>query len=82
MEKWDIETLEPKKSGETVEDVIEFVRCQMYKDTVKMISPDDEYESDGTLDALTKILKMIKMLQLLAKLVYQIIGAIWVQLRL
>ena len=25
MEKWDIETLEPKKSGETVEDVIEYV---------------------------------------------------------
>ena len=39
-------TLQPKKSGDTIEDVIEYVRVQMYKDTHKSGSSDEESESE------------------------------------
>ena len=49
-EKWDINTLEPKKSGDDMEDVIKYARFQMYIDTVKTSSSDDESESEETPD--------------------------------
>jgi len=33
-DKWDMVTLEPKKSGDTIEEVIEYIRVSMYKDLV------------------------------------------------
>ena len=45
-DKWDIDTLEPKKSGETMQDCIEYVRMKMYKDTKKGGTSDDESESE------------------------------------
>lgn len=47
-DKWDMETLEPKKSGETIDDCIEYVRIKMFQDTKKTTSSDDESESEET----------------------------------
>ena len=43
-DKWNMVSLEPKKSGETIEDVIEYVRVDMYKDLVS----SEKY--DGSID--------------------------------
>lgn len=52
LHKWDTDTMQPKKSGETVEDVIQYVRRQMYqlknkdKDKHKESSEDEDDESN------------------------------------
>ena len=50
--KWDSVTMQPKKSGETLDDVIEYVRRMMYKDKVKekskrSLSSDTETDEEN-----------------------------------
>jgi hypothetical protein len=52
-DKWDIKKNEPKESGTTVEDVIEYVRCKMYlKDVI--VLDDDEYLVNGKIESPNK----------------------------
>ena len=44
--KWDINTDTPKESGTTADDVIEFVRCKMYKLLKTKKSEDSEEDED------------------------------------
>ena len=46
-DKWDMVTLEPKKSGETIQDVIEYVRVCMYKDLVLSKKNDDSSDEES-----------------------------------
>ena len=47
-DKWDMDTLEPLKSGDNIDDCIEYVRVKMFLDTKKTRSSDDESESEET----------------------------------
>ena len=47
-DKWDMDTLEPRKSGETIDDCIKYVRVKMFQETKKTGSSDDESESKET----------------------------------
>ena len=49
--KWDKVTMKPKKSGETLDDVIDYIRRMMYRDKMKeklkrSESSDDESDDD------------------------------------
>ena len=60
-DKWNMVSLEPKKSGETIEDVIEYVRFNMYKDLVSSKkhdgSTDEQSESEEAAPSSTIITK-------------------------
>ena len=45
--KWDRVTMQPKKSGETIEDVIEYVRQRMYHEKQKEKKPSDSSEEES-----------------------------------
>ena len=60
-DKWDMVMLEPKKSGETIEDIIEYIRASMYTDLVSSKkndgSSDEESESEEVAPSSTIITK-------------------------
>jgi len=60
-DKWEMVTLEPKKSGKTIEDVIDNVRVSMYNDLVSSKkndgSSDEESESKEVAPSFTIITK-------------------------
>ena len=47
LNKWNIEKLEPKYSGDSIDDVIEYVRKCMYKDITKKKTNNDESGSES-----------------------------------
>ena len=45
-DKWDLKKHEPKESGTTVDDVIEYVRLKMYKRSISNVDTDDDDDDE------------------------------------